>query len=171
MANHTCYVLCLEIQATFVVLLALLFQATSVLREAEALHRWKESLLAQPILDSWVSQALNSPNATQSPCSWRGIPCDSQGSVTAINLAYTGLKGNPSKLGLLCFPKPPTSWSQNKQSHWHYTPKRWGALKTPIPWPLHQSSQWHFTPFYCKFDSGPWAMHQEMIYQEYKTLA
>ncbi|MED6158813.1 hypothetical protein PIB30_036321 [Stylosanthes scabra] len=76
----------LAIQATAVLLLALFCQGSS--QEAKALLRWKETLPYQRILDSWAFQAQN-----QSPCSWRGISCDSQGSVVVINLAYTELQG------------------------------------------------------------------------------
>nr|KYP67928.1 putative LRR receptor-like serine/threonine-protein kinase At4g08850 family [Cajanus cajan] len=100
MSNHTCYHACLAIQTTFLILLALC-QATSGQTQAEALLKWKQSLPNQPILDSWVM------NSTTSPCSWRGITCDSQGTVTIINLAYTGLTENnltgpiPQNIGVL----------------------------------------------------------------------
>ncbi|TKY67991.1 LRR receptor serine/threonine-protein kinase [Spatholobus suberectus] len=95
MSNHTCHAF-LAIPATLVVLLALC-QGTSGLTQAEALLRWKQSLPVQPILDSWVI------NSTVSPCSWRGITCDSQGRVTIINLAYTGLAGTFQNLNLSVF--------------------------------------------------------------------
>ncbi|MED6107418.1 hypothetical protein PIB30_013775 [Stylosanthes scabra] len=66
--------------------------------ESEALLKWKQTLPPQPILDSWV-------NVNQSsPCSWRGITCDPQGSVTTINLAYTGLSGTLHNLNFSAFP-------------------------------------------------------------------
>ncbi|XP_020214421.1 MDIS1-interacting receptor like kinase 2-like [Cajanus cajan] len=97
MSNHTCYHACLAIQTTFLILLALC-QATSGQTQAEALLKWKQSLPNQPILDSWVM------NSTTSPCSWRGITCDSQGTVTIINLAYTGLTGTLQNLNFSFFP-------------------------------------------------------------------
>ncbi|KAK4570885.1 hypothetical protein RGQ29_029658, partial [Quercus rubra] len=43
----------------------------------------------QPILNSWVEQI----NSTASgPCTWRGIACNNEGSVTEIYLNYTRLK-------------------------------------------------------------------------------
>ncbi|KAK7263873.1 hypothetical protein RJT34_31471 [Clitoria ternatea] len=95
MTNQTCYAN-LAIPAILVVLLALC-QGTSGLTQAEALLRWKQSLPRQSILDSWI---INATATTQSPCSWRGITCDSQGSVTIINLAYTGLSGTLQNLNL-----------------------------------------------------------------------
>ncbi|TKY67994.1 LRR receptor serine/threonine-protein kinase [Spatholobus suberectus] len=98
MNNYTCYYACLAIPAMLVVLLALcVCEGTSGLTQAEALLRWKQSLPDQPIFDSWVI------NSTASPCSWRGITCDSQGSVTIINLAYTGLAGTLRNLNLSVF--------------------------------------------------------------------
>ncbi|XP_057737394.1 MDIS1-interacting receptor like kinase 2-like [Arachis stenosperma] len=98
MRNPTCCcVVQLVIQAVVVLLLALLCGGSE--REAKALLRWKETLPAQPILDSWAFQAQ-----TQSPCSWRGITCDSQGSVVVINLARTGLTGTLENLDLTAFP-------------------------------------------------------------------
>ncbi|KAJ1426557.1 Tyrosine-protein kinase, active site [Sesbania bispinosa] len=97
--NHTTCCTFLAIPVTLVVLLALC-QATSGLTQAEALLRWKQSLPNQPILDSWVINSTSS----QSPCSWRGITCDSQGIVTIINLAYTGLEGTLKDLNFSVFP-------------------------------------------------------------------
>ncbi|KAL2329347.1 hypothetical protein Fmac_022774 [Flemingia macrophylla] len=98
MTNHICYA-CLAIQSTLLVLLALcLCEGTSGQTQAEALLRWKQSLPNQTILDSWVL------NTTTSPCSWRGITCDSQGTVTIINLAYTGLSGTLQNLNFSLFP-------------------------------------------------------------------
>lgn len=96
MANHGCYDY-IAIPATLMVFLAL-WQATSGLTEAETLLNWKASLPRQPILDSWNS------NATRSLCSWRGITCDSLGTVTVINLAYIGLEGTLQNLNFSAFP-------------------------------------------------------------------
>jgi len=86
---------------TTLVLLLALSEGTSGLTQADALLRWKQSLPDQPILGSWV---INSSATTQTPCSWRGITCDSQGTVTIINLAYTGLAGTLQNLNLSVFP-------------------------------------------------------------------
>ncbi|CAJ1934269.1 unnamed protein product [Sphenostylis stenocarpa] len=101
MTYHTCYV-CLAnaIPATLLLFLALC-RATNGLTQAEALIKWKQSLPDQPTLDAWV---INSTATAQTPCSWRGITCDSQGSVTIINLAYTGLAGTLLNLNLSVFP-------------------------------------------------------------------
>lgn len=95
--NHT-----FPISATLLIFLLLnLCQETSGLTQYEALLKWKQSLPQQPILDSWI---INNSTSTQSPCSWRGITCDSKGTVTILNLAYTGLQGTLNHLNLSVFP-------------------------------------------------------------------
>ncbi|KAK7341107.1 hypothetical protein VNO80_24031 [Phaseolus coccineus] len=101
MIFHTSYTcLAKAIPATLVLLLTM-SEGTSGLTQADALLRWKQSLPHQPIMDSWV---INSTATTQTPCSWRGITCDSQGTVTIINLAYTGLAGTLHNLNFSVFP-------------------------------------------------------------------
>ena len=70
--------------------------------ETETLLKWKKSLPAdQPILNSWVEQV----NLTaSSPCIWHGIACNDEGSVSEINLAYSGLKGTLENFDFLSFP-------------------------------------------------------------------
>ncbi|KAI9080621.1 hypothetical protein K1719_037427 [Acacia pycnantha] len=81
-----------------------LYQHTSGLTETEALLRWKQSLPWQPILDSWVSPPQANSSAVQTPCSWRGIKCDSKGTVVELNLNNTGLKGTLKNLNFSAFP-------------------------------------------------------------------
>ena len=69
--------------------------------EIEALLKWKESLADQPILKSWVAHTNSSAS---SPCKWRGIACNNEGSITEINLAYAGLRGNLQNLDFSSFP-------------------------------------------------------------------
>ncbi|KAM3681706.1 hypothetical protein ACB094_12G017500 [Castanea mollissima] len=69
--------------------------------EIEALLKWKESLPDQPILKSWVAHTNSSAS---SPCIWRGIVCNNEGSITEINLAYAGLRGNLQNLDFSSFP-------------------------------------------------------------------
>ncbi|KAK7832329.1 MDIS1-interacting receptor like kinase 2 [Quercus suber] len=69
--------------------------------EIEALLKWKESLPDQPILKSWVAHANSSAS---SPCKWHGIACNNEGSITEINLAYAGLRGNLQNLDFSSFP-------------------------------------------------------------------
>ena len=69
--------------------------------EIEALLKWKESLPDQPILKSWVAHTNSSAS---SPCKWRGITCNIEGSITEINLAYAGLRGNLQNLDFSSFP-------------------------------------------------------------------
>ena len=66
--------------------------AGSARGEAEALLRWKASLLAPAdALASW------SPNGSAvgaaAPCAWRGVSCDSRGRVVALDVAGAGLAG------------------------------------------------------------------------------
>ncbi|CAI8610662.1 unnamed protein product [Vicia faba] len=72
-------------------LLVNLCQETSGLIQFEASLKWKQSLPRQPILDSWIINNSSS-TSTRIPCSWRGITCDSKGTVTILNLAYTELQ-------------------------------------------------------------------------------
>ncbi|KAK7832331.1 mdis1-interacting receptor like kinase 2 [Quercus suber] len=69
--------------------------------EIEALLKWKESLPDQPILKSWVAHTSSSAS---SPCKWRGIACNNEGSITEINLPYAGLRGNLQNLDFSSFP-------------------------------------------------------------------
>ncbi|XP_058761610.1 MDIS1-interacting receptor like kinase 2-like isoform X1 [Vicia villosa] len=95
--NHT-----FPTSATLLIFLLLnLCQEISCLTQYEALLKWKQSLPQQPILDSWI---INNSSSTQTPCSWRGITCDSKGDVTILNMSYTGLQGNLNHLNLSVFP-------------------------------------------------------------------
>ncbi|XP_058729465.1 MDIS1-interacting receptor like kinase 2-like isoform X2 [Vicia villosa] len=94
--NHT-----FPISVTLLIFLLLnLCQEASGLTQSEALLKWKQSLPQQPILDSWI---INNSSSTQTPCSWKGITCDSKGSVTVINLAYAELEGTLQHLNLSVF--------------------------------------------------------------------
>ncbi|KAF7836346.1 MDIS1-interacting receptor like kinase 2-like [Senna tora] len=73
-------------------------------QEAQALLYWKQSLPNQPILESWVSPPLTNSTASQNPCSWRGITCDSSGSATELNLNHTGLQGTLQHFNFSAFP-------------------------------------------------------------------
>ncbi|KAJ8639109.1 hypothetical protein MRB53_015803 [Persea americana] len=58
------------------------------LQEAEALVKWKGSLLQSEALHSWSLPAVNG-----SPCNWTGITCNDGGKVTEINLSNCSLQG------------------------------------------------------------------------------
>ncbi|KAJ8759844.1 hypothetical protein K2173_009945 [Erythroxylum novogranatense] len=63
--------------------------------EAKALLNWKSTLdnQSQLVLSSW---------AGNSPCDWKGITCDSSGSVAYFNLSHHGLTGKiPESIGNL----------------------------------------------------------------------
>ncbi|KAH9647743.1 MDIS1-interacting receptor like kinase 2 [Citrus sinensis] len=102
MASQTKY-LSLAYVAALAVLLC--FCKASSLTETEALLKWKETLVNQSIVQSWVIPASNSSNSTTpSPCRWSGIVCNDAGSVTEINLANTGLAGTLHDLDFSSFP-------------------------------------------------------------------
>ena len=42
--------------------------------------------------------------SVSSPCKWRGVACNNEGSITEINLAYAGLRGNLQNLDFSSFP-------------------------------------------------------------------
>ncbi|XP_058113228.1 MDIS1-interacting receptor like kinase 2-like isoform X2 [Magnolia sinica] len=64
--------------------------------EAEALLRWKASLLQRQALSSWSLLPIANASTTQdsSPCNWTGISCNSAGRVTEISLQDAGLQGS-----------------------------------------------------------------------------
>ncbi|XP_012090763.1 MDIS1-interacting receptor like kinase 2-like [Jatropha curcas] len=72
--------------------------------EALALLKWKTSLGNQSILRSWVIPRENDNSSAAYHCKWRGITCNKAGSVTEINLAYTGLTGTLQDLDFSSFP-------------------------------------------------------------------
>ncbi|KAK3153894.1 hypothetical protein QOZ80_2BG0182910 [Eleusine coracana subsp. coracana] len=88
-------------------LLSSLRGAESAPGEAEALLRWKASLLppgpgasADDALASW---SLNGTGATAA-CSWRGVSCDSRGRVVGVDVAGAGLAGTLDALDLASLP-------------------------------------------------------------------
>ncbi|KAF7836341.1 MDIS1-interacting receptor like kinase 2-like [Senna tora] len=97
MAQHTAS----SILLAMVLWLLPLCEATSGLtQEAQALLKWKQTLPTQSILDSWLSNST----ASQSPCSWHGITCDSSSSVIELNLSNTSLQGTLQHLNFSAFP-------------------------------------------------------------------
>ncbi|XP_058068249.1 probable leucine-rich repeat receptor-like protein kinase At1g35710 [Magnolia sinica] len=72
--------------------------ATSTFGEADALMKWKDSLLQSQALHSWLLPSTNASTMRISPCKWIGISCNSLGSVTEISLPYAGLQGNLKNL-------------------------------------------------------------------------
>ncbi|KAE8777486.1 LRR receptor-like serine/threonine-protein kinase FLS2 [Hordeum vulgare] len=54
-------------------------------QEAEALLRWKSTLIGTNLLSSW--------SITNSTCSWFGVTCDAAGHVTELQLHNAGLHG------------------------------------------------------------------------------
>ncbi|KAF3433157.1 hypothetical protein FNV43_RR24259 [Rhamnella rubrinervis] len=71
--------------------------------EIEALLKWKISLPNQSVFESWVSP-VQANSTLSSPCKWYGISCNKEGSVTEIDLAYTGLRGTLQNFDFSSFP-------------------------------------------------------------------
>ncbi|RWR97665.1 MDIS1-interacting receptor like kinase 2-like protein [Cinnamomum micranthum f. kanehirae] len=69
------------------------------LQEAEALVKWKGSLLQSEALHSWSLPTVNG-----SPCNWTGITCNDGGKVTEINLSNCSLQGKLDHLNFTSLP-------------------------------------------------------------------
>ncbi|RWR97300.1 MDIS1-interacting receptor like kinase 2-like protein [Cinnamomum micranthum f. kanehirae] len=69
------------------------------LQEAEALVKWKGSLLQSEALHSWSLPTVNG-----SPCNWTGITCNDGGKVTEINLSNCSLQGKLDHLSFTSLP-------------------------------------------------------------------
>ncbi|RZC87982.1 hypothetical protein C5167_004160 [Papaver somniferum] len=76
-------------------------QLPAVREEVESLLIWKSTLKNQThsLLRSWKR---SSNSNTTSPCKWDGITCNSEGSVTELNLTSSNLQGYiPQEIGKL----------------------------------------------------------------------
>ncbi|XP_026431051.1 leucine-rich repeat protein 1-like [Papaver somniferum] len=63
----------------------------AVVKEVDALLKWKSSLINQiSLLSSWK---ISSNASTTSPCEWYGITCNNQGSVAELSLPDLDLQG------------------------------------------------------------------------------
>ena len=82
----------------FLALLPLKFTASQG-TEAEALVKWKNSLISSSSLNSSWS-LTNIGNL----CNWTGIACDTTGSVSVINLSETKLEGTLAQFDFSSFP-------------------------------------------------------------------
>ncbi|RWR97663.1 MDIS1-interacting receptor like kinase 2-like protein [Cinnamomum micranthum f. kanehirae] len=69
------------------------------LQEAEALVKWKGSLLQSEAIHSWSLPTVNG-----SPCNWTGITCNDGGKVTEINLSNCSLQGKLDHLNFTSLP-------------------------------------------------------------------
>nr|GLL30765.1 receptor-like protein 12 [Ipomoea trifida] len=76
------------------------FASASTTSEAEALLKWKTSLLKSSSLNSWSLSNL------RNMCNWRGIVCNAGGATTVsqINLPYAALSGTLHRLNFTSFP-------------------------------------------------------------------
>lgn len=75
------------------------------LEEAEALLKWKSSLLPQPLLlRSWTSQ-INGSGNLGNHCNWFGVSCNREGRVNKIDLNGSSLQGNLDQLNFTAFKK------------------------------------------------------------------
>ncbi|XP_054811835.1 probable leucine-rich repeat receptor-like protein kinase At1g35710 isoform X2 [Prosopis cineraria] len=105
MAQHKIFPLFLIPLITCIVFWSLCPIASAALTESEALLKWKQSLPNyQPILDSWVTPSQANSSEAQALCSWRGINCDSSGSIVELNLNSTGLEGTIGNLNFSALP-------------------------------------------------------------------
>nr|POE94924.1 mdis1-interacting receptor like kinase 2 [Quercus suber] len=70
--------------------------------EVDALLNWKATLQNQneSYLSSWTLSPSNT-SSSSSPCSWIGISCNVEGSVTSINLTSFGLRGLAGTYGYI----------------------------------------------------------------------
>jgi Leucine-rich repeat (LRR) protein len=73
----------LLLQISFFVLIC---PAIAINPEADALLRWKSTLVGASSLSSW--------SPANSICSWFGVACDGAGHVTALRLSGAGINGN-----------------------------------------------------------------------------
>ncbi|GJM84767.1 hypothetical protein PR202_ga00471 [Eleusine coracana subsp. coracana] len=94
----------------FLLLLSSLRGAESAPGEAEALLRWKASLVpAGPgasahALSSWSLNGTGAAVSATAACSWRGVSCDSRGRVVGVDVAGAGLDGTLDALDLQSMP-------------------------------------------------------------------
>ncbi|PNT75729.1 hypothetical protein BRADI_1g37565v3 [Brachypodium distachyon] len=63
----------------------LMCTAKAIDSEAEALLRWRSTLIGAKSVSSW--------SMANSTCSWSGVTCDAAGHVTRLKLPYAGLSG------------------------------------------------------------------------------
>ena len=66
--------------------------------EAEALVKWKSSLLPAASLSSWSSSHL------ENLCNWTGITCNSAGTVSKLNVSGQDLNGTLAHFSFSSFP-------------------------------------------------------------------
>ncbi|XBH61800.1 hypothetical protein VPH35_116184 [Triticum aestivum] len=69
----------------YISIFLLVCTATEINPEAEALLRWKSSLIRADSLSSW--------SVANSTCSWYGVTCDTAGHVTEVQLRSAGING------------------------------------------------------------------------------
>ncbi|DAD49375.1 TPA_asm: hypothetical protein HUJ06_031797 [Nelumbo nucifera] len=82
----------------YFLILSCVFLEAHAQDEAEALVKWKDSLISHS-LTSW---SLTS--RTSNPCNWTGIQCNKAGDIVEINLANSGLGGTLYKFNFSAFP-------------------------------------------------------------------
>ncbi|KAH7836302.1 hypothetical protein Vadar_034441 [Vaccinium darrowii] len=96
---------CLAFLVATLVLLSSCINAQTVQKsQTDALLKWKQSLVNQSILNSWVIQQ-NANLSTPIPCNWFGITCNNEGQVIGIKLNNTGLNGTLEHLDYSSFPQ------------------------------------------------------------------
>ncbi|XP_058094739.1 MDIS1-interacting receptor like kinase 2-like [Magnolia sinica] len=81
-------------------------RAAAESQEAEALLKWKDSLLQTQALHSWslLPKANASTPIASSPCNWTGIKCNDAGSIIEINIPNAILTGKLDNFSFSAFP-------------------------------------------------------------------
>ncbi|PWA51977.1 Concanavalin A-like lectin/glucanase, subgroup [Artemisia annua] len=98
-------------QLFFLILFATISTSPNVVfsssTEAFALLEWKASLKHQnnnSVLPSWTLSAADQMPSIISPCTWYGVSCNSDGSVTRLNLSSSSLSGTLNAFSFSSFP-------------------------------------------------------------------
>ena len=66
--------------------------------EAEALVKWKNTLLQSSSLNSW------SLNNVSNHCNWTGVTCNTAGTVSELHLSEKGINGTLAHFNFSSFP-------------------------------------------------------------------
>ncbi|KAL5559012.1 hypothetical protein UlMin_035223 [Ulmus minor] len=90
----------------FVQFLLVPFALASSFSEAEALLKWKASLIEpnKSLLSSWANTSNNNTKQAISSCNWLGISCNKAESVITINLTNSNLQGTLHQFSFSSFP-------------------------------------------------------------------
>ena len=116
--------------------LLLLPSGLATREEGEALLNWKNSLSPSSFLESWSSTNLNNL------CNWTGITCNSEASVSEINLSQKQLQGTLAEFRFNLLPSLKT-----------FTISR-NNFTGPIPSDIGNSTELQYVDFSFNFLNG-----------------